>query len=609
MNEVESEVKIEDGYAGGSKSERVVNYIEKNYRLGTDKNEVPYAVEKGTANSVALPINSKAFAKTMKYAGYQHDEMLRKEDINEGQGSLSAVADFEGEDMTVWQRNAPLTDRVGVEIELGGEDSNRVIVTENGVDTNVKNSETLFSHSPTSSELPSVAQEGDWTKIFPYLNMIKEHMLLLVAYLTYILAHPKQTDVGYPILVIKGEQGSGKSFLCKSIIRALVDPNNNGIQMFPSSIKEMAISVKNTFLLIYDNIRKVDHKWSDALCISSTGGGLSGRKLYADDEEINYDLHGPKILNGIHNFLTELDAVSRCVNIQLLPIAANQRKNEKELVQQLELDKPIIFRGLLDLISRCLAVEGTETITHQARMMGFVHWLAKIELAEGMEVGTLQKIYAENQKEAMLDTIAEDSLAYAVLTMAKEYSQDMWSGTPTALLEKLTSYVPPKVSKSSNTWPQNPIALSKRLAVLKPSLLAQGVEIESERGKNRRILIGMLVNDETTVETIEPCEDSIVSAEVAEDDQTAAPQGVKKVIRLRKHIKKANVTDDPDETNEVVTNMTSPRRAFSQEPLGDEPQGEVSIEPSTRTSTEKAEDDIGKPKRKIMRRIRKAVNS
>jgi hypothetical protein len=119
----------------------------------------------------------------------------------------------------------------------------------------------------------------------------------------------------------------------------------------------------------------------------------------------------------------------------------------------------------------------------------------------------------------------------------------------------------------------------------------------------------MLVNDETTVETIEPCEDSIVSAEVAEDDQTAAPQGVKKVIRLRKHIKKANDTDDPDETNEVVTNMTTPRRAFSQEPLGDEPQGEVSIEPSTRTSTEKAEDDIVKPKRKIMRRIRKAVNS
>tara|TARA_R110000737_G_scaffold314184_1_gene323880 strand:- start:3698 stop:5494 length:1797 start_codon:yes stop_codon:yes gene_type:complete len=535
MSEVENKVN-EDGYNGGSKSERIVNHTEQNYDLGTDKNEVALAIKKGIANPVALPINGKAMAKAMKYAGYQHKDMLRKDDIKEAQDSLSAIAEFKGEDMTVWQRNAPLDG--GVEIDLGGEASNRVIVTKDGVNTHVTNSQTLFSHSATSSELPSVAEEGDWTKIFPYLNMVKEHMLILVAYLTYILAHPKQADVGYPILVIKGEQGSGKSFLCKSLIRALVDPNNYGIQMFPSSIKEMAISVKNAFVLIYDNIRKLDHKWSDALCISSTGGSLSGRKLFADDEEVNFDLHGPKILNGIHNFLTESDAVSRCANIQLLPMVANRRKNEKELIQQLELDMPIIFRGLLDLISKCFAVEGTETITHPQRMMGFVHWLAKIELAEGMEVGTLQRIYAENQKEAMLDTIAEDRLAYAVLTMAKEYTQNMWSGTPTALLEELSSRVPTKVSKYTQNWPQTAISLSKRLGVLKASLSAQGVElILGERAKERRILLGMQDSYVTDVEPNEPTEASgnlNINCDIDEADEALEPNKLKKRLRFNR---------------------------------------------------------------------------
>ncbi len=585
MSVVENKVN-EDGYKGDSKSERLVSYVKENYYLGIDENGIPYMVEKNATNPTAMSINSKAAVKAMKYIGYQHQDMLRKDDIKEAQESLSALAEFEGDDMKIWQRNATLTDNIGVEIELGGKDSNRVIVTENGVATNVKNSETLFSQSATSSELPSVAEEGDWRKIFPYLNMVKEHMLLLVAYLTYILAHPKQVDVGYPIFVIKGEQGSGKSFLCKSIIRALVDPNNNGIQMFPSSIKEMAISVKNAFVLIYDNIRKVDHKWSDALCISSTGGGLSGRKLYADDEEVNYDLHGPKILNGIHNFLTELDAVSRCVNIQLLPIAANQRKNEKELVQQLELDKPIIFRGFLDLISRCFAVEGTETITHQARMMGFVHWLAKMELAEGMEVGSLQKIYAENQKEAMLDTIAEDSLAYAVFTMAKEYPQDMWSGTPTALLEKLTSYVPTKASKSSNTWPQNAIALSKRLAVLKPSLLAQGVGIESERGKDRRILVGMQDSHIAEVETNEPTD----ICDITEVDEVIEPNKLKK--RLRFNRSKEVSQDAP------IFNLSEPAKDLNFPPELEEQRIKRLKKARTQRSLERqAEEGYVRPKR------------
>jgi len=533
MNEVENKAKSVDGYNGESKSERATNFIESNYRLGIDKNEVPFAVKKGTPNPVALAINSKALAKAMKYAGHKNRDMLRKDDIKEAQDSLGAIAEFEGEEMSIRQRNAPLDGEVGVEIDLGGEDSNRVTVTSNGVNTNVTGSETLFAHSATSSSLPRVAEQGDWRKIFPYLNMVEEHMLLLVAYLTYILAHPKQENVGYPILIIKGEQGSGKSFLCKAVIRALVDPNNYGIQMFPSTPKEMAISAKNAFVLIYDNIRKLDHKWSDALCVASTGGFLPGRKMYSDDEEVNLDLHGPKVLNGIHNFLTESDVVSRCVNVQLQPIPADLRKNEQVLSQQLELDKPIIFRGLLDLISKCFAAQGRETITHPQRMMGFVHWLATFELAEGMEVGTLQKIYAENQQLTMLDTIAEDNLAYAILKLANEHSNgDMWSGTPSALLTELLKYVPVKVSKYSKTWPQNAISLSKRLAVLKPSLLAQDVDIISERGKERRILVGMKQNEEVGTVSAELLTNELESVPTPKTD-SELPEGFKKTPRVR----------------------------------------------------------------------------
>jgi hypothetical protein len=586
----ENEAKNVDGYNGKSKAERATNCMEKKHRLGTDKNEDSFAVKKGTANPVALPIHSKIMAKSIKYEGYQHDEMLKTDDIKEVQDSLSAIAEFKGEDMSIWQRTAPLDGEDGVEIDLGGEESERAIITKEGVSTNVTGSETLFSHSAASSSLPRVAEKGDLTKIFPYLNMVKEHMWLLVAYLTYILAHPKQENVGYPILIIKGEQGSGKSFLCKAIIRALVDPNNYGIQMFPSTPREMAISAKNAYVLIYDNIRKLCHKWSDAMCVSSTGGFLPGRKLYSDNEEINLDLHGPKILNGIHNFLTEPDVVSRCVNIELLPIAAKLRKNEEELCQQLELDKPIIFRGLLDSISKCFAVKGTETITHPQRMMGFVRWLAAFELAEGMEVGTLQKIYAENQKHAMLDTIAEDNLAYAVLTMANEYTSNMWSGTPTALLDELTARVSAKASKYSKSWPQTAISLSKRLAVLKPSLLAQGVELVlGERGKERRILLGMEVDIVSGIETIDSTEVIDNSGNgITENVKSEAITQPEKVINLNRH----------SEFNRVIGVDTEIDKAMKESSLLCEKQ----------TSDNQSKEGYIRPKRiKFRRKVPKAM--
>lgn len=533
MKDQENNTQTASKYEGGSKAERIVNFTEDKCLLYTDKNNKAFAIIKDSPNPIAIPIQSKTMASAMKHDAYNNGEMLKKDDINEAQESLSAIAEYKGETVDIWQRNAPLKDEVGVEINLGGAASPRAVVTSEGVTVVESGSETLFSHSSTSAPLPIVADEGDWTKIFPYLNMIKEHMLLLVAYLTYILAHPKQEHVGYPIFVIKGEQGSGKSFLCKAIIRAFIDPSTYGIQMFPSSPREMAISAKNSFVLIYDNIRKLCHKWSDALCVAATGGFLPGRKMYTDDEEVNIDLHGPKILNGIHNFITESDAVSRCINIQLLPIPTNTRKNERELTDQLTLDKPVIFRGLLDIISRCFAVEGQETITHPQRMMGFVHWLAKFELAEGLEVGSLQKVYAENQQQAMLDTIAEDALAYAILNLANEYNNgDMWSGTPTELLTELSKRVSAQVSRHANTWPQNAISLSKRLAALKPSLAAQSVEIINERGKERRIKVGMLPleMDLQTPNAVDV--ETQIDVELAPQIDVPAKDEAKKRIRL-----------------------------------------------------------------------------
>jgi hypothetical protein len=79
-------------------------------------------------------------------------------------------------------------------------------------------------------------------------------------------------------------------------------------------------------------------------------------------------------------------------------------------------------------------------------------------------------------------------LAAALIEFADKYVDDFWSGTPAALLNKLSDNVSFGTQRSRE-WPQNPIALSKRIAGLQAGLLSQGIKIELTRGKERTVTI------------------------------------------------------------------------------------------------------------------------
>lgn len=124
-------------------------------------------------------------------------------------------------------------------------------------------------------------------------------------------------------------------------------------------------------------------------------------------------------------------------------------------------------------------------------MLGFVRWLAALEEVMELGTGVLQKAYSDNLQQVMLETIQESPFAFAVLEMAKEYTDAVWRGRPMELLTQLDARVSRRIRNNSRIWPQNPIALSKRLSVLQKSLTAQGVNLQlGERGKHRQITLG-----------------------------------------------------------------------------------------------------------------------
>jgi hypothetical protein len=111
-----------------------------------------------------------------------------------------------------------------------------------------------------------------------------------------------------------------------------------------------------------------------------------------------------------------------------------------------------------------------------------------MEKVAGAPAGIYQDVYASALQQGQLDSLLDNSLAAAIVEFADTETSGAWSGTPSELLGKLNGRAP-KGTLRSREWPQNPIALSKRLRPLQASLLSQGIRVELHRGKHRTVAI------------------------------------------------------------------------------------------------------------------------
>ena len=466
----------------------------EHFRLILSQRNRAYIEVRLAGNPYAIPVNSKQFRNLIWARAKESGTAPRRWEVEESIDQLTATAEMAGEITHVWYRVAPLPCG-GFEIDLGDVAHTRVRVTAGEVLTLASGSDSVFCRTPTMLPLPLPAEEGNLELLRDKVNLDEPSYLLLLAWLTFTLARPKMASSKYVILVLHGDQGSGKTFLCAQVILGLLDPNQLGAQSFPHNAKDLAIMAEHAHVLVFDNMRAFRAAMSDVLCMMATGGTLSNRALYTNAELYTHHIHGAVVMNGIHHLLTQADLSDRSLTLHTQVLQDGQRKSETEMIRELNRDMPAIFRGLLDLASKILAEVPHAVVEHPQRMLDFVSWLAAMEPVLGISGPALQEHYAATLNEAQRDSLLDSVLGNAIVEFASDLDRE-WTGTPARLLSELNARFV-SGTPSSREWPGNPIALSKRLNALKASLQTQGIVVEIRRGKQREISIRMegSVND------------------------------------------------------------------------------------------------------------------
>jgi hypothetical protein len=464
--------------------------------LAMDSKDQAHLVDNYGAVKEAVSLKNRKSKKVIRKITKPLGRNLKVEDVDEINAELeSLVWDFEDSPISKAIRYAFDEEQQSVHIDIGCSKGEVIELSLRGVNILTepnKNASSVFFHRPefmqemVKPEFTDDVMSGI-KKLHPYINTDQTTFFLLVGYITYLMAHPKSRGVPYPILVIQGEKGSGKSFFCNNVIRDTVDASTLDALLLPSCPKEFLVQINSMFLAVYDNLRTLTKKQSDMMCSTASKGTSIKRTLYSDDSLTALVMHCALVLNGIHDFVKESDLASRCLRIKLIPMSDDKRKPEKELKAEFKKILPEIFGSLLTLSSQImLAEEKVTKVKYPSRMMDFSKWLAGLESVWGLSEGLLQKAYRKNVKDIMASGTEDDSLTVAmqkVIAQTKKVSRKNWKSTPSKLLETLQSH------ENQTYLPRGAAALTSKLRAQESSLNANGVFFKIGRDSERYIII------------------------------------------------------------------------------------------------------------------------
>lgn len=294
-----------------------------------------------------------------------------------------------------------------------------------------------------------------------------------VLYLIYIITC-FIPEIAHPVLILHGQKGAAKSTTMR-FTRMLVDPSKVPLVSMPSKIDDLAGTLAKTHMICFDNLATIKSDISDLLCMASTGGGYTKRKLYTDDEEVIYSFKRCICLNGISVVATQPDLLDRSLLIELERIPIGVYQTEASINAQFESVRPKIVGGCLSALAKAKVIYSDTTVPGLGRMADFMHWGYVIAEVLGIGGDNFLKIYADNQKKSILEAIESHPVASAVKVFMT--NQTIWVGSVQSLLTELNQIAQTNgIDTHHNLWPGASNVLSTRLKEVKSNLEAIGIE-------------------------------------------------------------------------------------------------------------------------------------
>jgi len=407
--------------------------------------------------------------------------------ISEALPTLEAVARFDGPCHPVSVRVAREGDRIY--LDLGDETARAAEIDAEGWRLRpIAELPVRFGRPPGTRPLPEPVRGGDWNVLRELLNTDRAGFILATAWLVGTLA----VLPAYPVLVLTGPQGSGKSTACR-LLASLIDPRQAPLNAAPRELRDLAIYAQNAYVVVLDNVSSLPVWLSDGLCRLATGSGFRTRRLYTDSDEVVFEAVRPIVANGIPDFVRQADLADRTLPVRLALMPPERRRTAEEVEAAFREAAHGLLGLLLDAVSTGLRRKAEVQPASLPRMADFATFVLAAAPALPFTEAEFLEAYGAGQAE-LAASLLEDSFAEALLAFAEAVG--CWEGTASDLLEAMLQRF--QHEKAPRGWPKTAQSVGSTLARLEPVMLQVGVKLERRRTKERRTISIQKVRKETS---------------------------------------------------------------------------------------------------------------
>jgi hypothetical protein len=338
-----------------------------------------------------------------------------------------------------------------------------------------------FRRTRGSQPLPIPERGGTLDELRSFFSVDHHGWILIRSFLVAAL----RPGMPCPILVAKGEQGSGKSTACR-VISSLIDPRTAALRGVPREVRDLTAAARNSWVVCFDNLSRLPDDLADAACRLATGGGFGGRQLYSDHDEAVFDATRPLVLNAIPNLgAARPDFLDRALMVEFLSIKPSLRRDERRFWREYFERRPWILGALLDAAVTGLRNLSEVKLEETPRLADFALWISACEQAMGLEPGEAAAACLDNSAETHSLALEASSLYQPLAQLAREG----FTGTVAELGARLDSMVSEAI-RGSVQWPKAPNALGNALRRMVPNLRAAGIELQFNRNdiRGRRMI-------------------------------------------------------------------------------------------------------------------------
>jgi hypothetical protein len=447
----------------------LVQVINSQAELFHDPKRVAYARVKVGARSAVLKVRARGFRTWVAYAARAFGA-IKAAALDEAITTIEGVALHDREEREVFLRIAEADGKVYV--DLGDALGRCAEITSKGW-TVLDAAPVMFRRPDAMRPLPIPERGGSIEELRPFINVDDDGFVLFVAWI--VAAY--RLGRAYAILALYGEQGTAKSTTSRCG-RALVDPNVVPVRSPPKCEDDLIVAASHSHVVAFDNLSGVMPWLSDALCRLATGGGLTKRALYTDDDEVAIEVLRPVIVNGIDEIANRADLAERCIVLELQPLAKGRRKSERAFREAFDAAAPRILGAVFDGVAAALENLSSVDDTDLPRMADFAMWSAAAERGMGFAAGSFAAAYDRNRKRAVDLALQASPVAVALRTLLEKPSNaGVWEGQPEQLLSCLNELTA-EPTRRMPSWPKNAASLSRSLRRAATFLRTIGVEVD-----------------------------------------------------------------------------------------------------------------------------------